>query len=309
MRRLIAACMLAAVCATQPLGAQAQANKPRLSKLGLVRDLAPFRARLAKIGSGREAQEEMNAAMCFLPTQRDQADGPRIGVEMARLLVAHGADVNHVEDERRTPLTSAVVFWYPELVEFLLERGAKPDYRPPREVGTPLWLAVGPNGDLSFGGVHAYERTHGHETNPPTREEYAKRAALAHRIVASLLDAGADPMLPGSLSLGRNSSRAKIPFQRLCYWGEAGLVRHMLRKGAKPNVKGPDLQPKDGGYDCRGYTALHCAALRDSAKNAEVVKILLAAGADPAIKDQLGRTPLDLARQKGNRTVAAALGG
>ncbi len=285
----------------------------RLSKLVMGNDLSIVQERVKRIGNGATARREMSEALAQLPAQREFPGRPALGVEMAKCLIGHGADVNYHTEYGSTPLSHAVVRPYPELVGFLLSRGADPNFRPRKSYSkhgaAPLWLAVTFNNDYAFGMVHAYPFYSRLSSPIPSLSQRVRDVNLTRRVIALLLDAGGDPMSPGFDGYPKNSMFAKIPFQRLCYWGEAGLVRHMLRKGAKPNAKGPDLQPKDGGYDCRGYTALHCAALRDSAKNAEVAKILLAAGADPTIKDQLGRTPLDVARQKGNRTVAAALGG
>lgn len=241
----------------------------------------------------------MNVALRTIPPQRGHPDGPRIGVEMARLLVAHGADVdNFPASERRTPVLNAVARLYPELLAFLLEKGADPN-RSNKGSGTPLGLAVCPDGNYSLGGFHEYARIYGYYRNPPSQEEAVRRSNLCRRIVALLLDAGADPEKPSRLR--------DVPYLRACYWGEAQMVRHMLRKGARPNLLGPAQTHRYD--DKRGYRPLHCAALRNSEENVEVVRILLEAGADPRLKDGMGRTPLELARQKGNWRVAKALGG
>jgi ankyrin repeat protein len=49
-----------------------------------------------------------------------------------------------------------------------------------------------------------------------------------------------------------------------------------------------------------GHTPLHSAAFNG---NAEIVGLLLAAGADPAAPNDDGKTPLDLAREQGHEDV------
>jgi ankyrin repeat protein len=56
--------------------------------------------------------------------------------------------------------------------------------------------------------------------------------------------------------------------------------------------------------DAKGGTALHWAVARG---NADTVRLLLAAGADPATPDATGRTPLDLAKSRGATTIAALI--
>ena len=73
------------------------------------------------------------------------------------------------------------------------------------------------------------------------------------------------------------------------------MVELLARQGANPNARG----------DYLGWTPLH-VAVQDKA-NAEVVKVLLASGADPTIADTRGETPYDLARAAGRADIAALL--
>jgi len=162
---------------------------------------------------------------------------------MARLLVAHGADVNSSDDYPLHPLHDAIERYYPELVEFLLRHGARVEETRDNN-WSPLWHAVGSGSfaDYAFGGVHQYERTYGGQEGAEiSREEAERRANRNRRTIALLLDAGADPMAPSLVRKMQDSVYSRIPFQRVCYWGEAALVRHVLRKGAKPNVRGRAL--------------------------------------------------------------------
>lgn len=53
----------------------------------------------------------------------------------------------------------------------------------------------------------------------------------------------------------------------------------------------------------KGWTPLHAAAIRG---RADFVQFLLSAGADAAVKDTQGQTPIDIARLKGRPAVIAA---
>jgi ankyrin repeat protein len=75
--------------------------------------------------------------------------------------------------------------------------------------------------------------------------------------------------------------------------GDADTVRVLLAKGK------PDLEAAEES----GATALHIAA---GDGQVELVRLLLAAGADPAARNAEGRTPADVAA-KANHADAAAL--
>jgi ankyrin repeat protein len=115
----------------------------------------------------------------------------------------------------------------------------------------------------------------------------------ALRTARVLLEAGADPDYGNPLS--------GCPLHNAAYTGrpESGLWfdGDMARQAKSP------------AFHVYHYRPLHSAAMRDSPENAECARLLLAAGADASAKDRLGRTPLDIARQKENILVAKALGG
>ena len=58
--------------------------------------------------------------------------------------------------------------------------------------------------------------------------------------------------------------------------------------------------------DPRGFTPLHLAALHGLP---HVIRCLLRFGADPNIRDQLGRSPREIAMMRGLIDVAAEFGG
>lgn len=103
--------------------------------------------------------------------------------------------------------------------------------------------------------------------------------------VELLLAAGADirhPAVDDTLS-------------ELVQYGTYKMARFLIDRGA--NVNGVD--------DHRGRTALHWAAVRGAGK--EFVSYLLDQGADPSIRDQEGRTALDVARERKRKTIISML--
>lgn len=97
------------------------------------------------------------------------------------------------------------------------------------------------------------------------------------QVARTLLQAGADP---------RVSSAGLSVFSQAAYLGEAGLIRQLLKQGLDPNF----LAAK------RGDLPLASALF---AKQSEVVRILLAAGANPNAPGRGGTTPLEIAIQGG----------
>jgi ankyrin repeat protein len=71
------------------------------------------------------------------------------------------------------------------------------------------------------------------------------------------------------------------------------LTRRLLEKGANPNVR-----------QAGGWTPLHEAARRG---HAEMVALLLGAGAEAAARNDEGKSPLDLAQAEGQTEVARLL--
>ena len=78
------------------------------------------------------------------------------------------------------------------------------------------------------------------------------------------------------------------PLHQACGWGDAEGVAALLAAGANVNAAGD-----------RGQTPLF------QAESTQVVDLLLAAGADPAIKDALGKTAETYLRHAGLTEVAA----
>jgi ankyrin repeat protein len=81
---------------------------------------------------------------------------------------------------------------------------------------------------------------------------------------------------------------------------EPPSVALLLERGANPNAR----NLKQNEFE--GYTPLHMMA-RQREQELECARLLLAAGADPALKDARGHTPLDVARANGRDRVVRFL--
>jgi ankyrin repeat protein len=242
--------------------------------------------------------------------------------EIARMLLAAGADLNQTEANGESPLLVAVSNGQIELALYLLQQGANPDAAD--GFGrTPLWSAV------DFRNLDAAE---GSGTNGVTREP-----VLA--LIRALLDRGANPnvqtkveppsrrwMMPFGARQWVNPA-GQTPFVRAALAGDVAVMRLLLEHRADPNI--PTLagvsalmsaagvgwvprqtytEPKESileavrlcienGADVnasssKGFTALHGAAYRGLD---DVVQLLVQKGARLDVKDSEGRTPAVLA--------------
>jgi uncharacterized protein len=109
-----------------------------------------------------------------------------------------------------------------------------------------------------------------------------------YEVAEMLLKAGADLDAPGTAGM--------TPLLTAASMGNEEALQFLLGHGAKVN--------KIGQLEYGGQTALTSAAGRSQVA---CVKALLAAGADPHIKMQDGRTALSMAQETGNQEVIALL--
>ena len=93
-----------------------------------------------------------------------------------------------------------------------------------------------------------------------------------------LIDHGAD--------VNRADSFGHTPLMWDASFGDANLTEVLLREGADVRARRPD-----------GTSVLHVAV--HSEADPDVVRLLLAAGAEPAARDREGKTPADYARAAG----------
>jgi ankyrin repeat protein len=106
-------------------------------------------------------------------------------------------------------------------------------------------------------------------------------------VLKALLQAGADVRAvdPGMKATGLHAA---------AYAGHANTAKLLIDYGVEINRRGP--------YN--GYTALHDATWQN---NIDVAKLLIDSGADLTIQSNDGQTPLDFAKAKGRREIAAMI--
>jgi ankyrin repeat protein len=242
--------------------------------------------------------------------------------DIARMLIAKGADVNHPEAFGETPLLLAILNGHTELAQFLLEKSGDPN------AGdgfgrAPLWSAV------DYRNLDAAEAS---QTNGVIREPVLD-------LIKGLLDRGANPNVrtlvePPSrrwmMGFGARqwvSPAGQTPFVRAALAGDVAVMRLLLEHHADPSIpslagttalmaaagvgwvprqtytesKAAQLEAVklcvESGLDVnaadpKGYTALHGAAYRGLD---DIVQYLVEKGAKLDAKDKDGRTPATLA--------------
>lgn len=110
-------------------------------------------------------------------------------------------------------------------------------------------------------------------------------------VVEYLLEHGADPN--ARAADGANALHLAARARPLA----PGIVKALLDHRADPNARRPD-----------GITVLHAALSGADAGGQEVLALLLERGADPNLRDQTDRTPLDYLKQGGGRLGPQASG-
>jgi len=209
-------------------------------------------------------------------------------VEVLRLLVQRGADVNAPDNDGWAALTSAVESGRGRLVRFLIESSANVNHR--CACGgwlsggyTPLAMAV----QRGRAEIADMLLTAGADVNMPTRDGatplmIAAESAI-HTVVVTLLAKGTDPNahdLKGNTALLKGVDRIET-------------VRALLASGAVVDARNED-----------GVTPLMAAVARGQA---DVAGLLLDAGAIVNVKNKAGRTPLMMAVRNGQVEAARLL--
>lgn len=256
---------------------------------------------------------------------------------LVAVLLRHGADVNRGNAHGWTPLHQAGYFGLPHMARVLLDAGARRDVSGRGDGGTPMIVALfwgyaavarqlaGPPRNLRAaaglddvalldellpGGVptaeakahRAFYRPHsGFPAWRPSDDPaevvneamtWASRNGSV-RAIELLAERGAD--------LNADVYRG-TPLIWAAFRGQADSVRALLRLGADPDRRATFGGPQHGV----GVTALHLAAENG---RLEVIEVLLAAGADQGIRDELyDSTPAGWAEHGGQQAAVDLLG-
>jgi len=205
-----------------------------------------------------------------------------------------------------TELCLAVFRGEPDTVHQLITDGADIDcigdgLIPSVAGSTPLWLAANLAGQEQSATWASFCQSLS-EVFPeiPPRDRATKRAQFL-RIVNLLIDAGADLEKP---------AHGTVPLRVSVYRRDIELAQLLLSRGANPNAESLSvlsrLAKRQGRRTLPAYynTVLHEAVEKESAA---IVDLLLAAGADPTHTDHEGRTPMDIARERGRTDIMELL--
>ena len=221
---------------------------------------------------------------------------------LVKLLVEHGADVNARSKAGHTPLELAAAHAGGiDAVKLLLAKGAALAGPPDSQGMTPLAMASQANETATVKLLIEHDAKAA--IAGPAGPMAIMNAAMYGNveIVKLLLSKGVDVnsqsppetarVKNGPIMIGKLTALILAVAD-----GSPEMVRLLLDSGAKIDMT-----------DVRGMTPLMLSVATDH-PNAEVIQILLAHHADPALKSNLGETALDWARKFRNPAVLTALG-
>jgi serine/threonine-protein phosphatase 6 regulatory ankyrin repeat subunit B len=235
-------------------------------------------------------------------------------IDVARLLLKRGMDVNAHDSDQGTPLHNAALYGQVKMIRFLLEN--KADIQAANEDKSPLLAAC------MVGKLEAIRVLLDHKADVNVREKYYGRTPLHHAVagedpavVRLLLDHGAlvdtvDSwgLTPLHLAACRGNVQAarllldynanvraalkdtgEEPLHEAAAYSSAKMVALLLDRGADINARQKN----------NGWTPLHRAIEADREGSSQrAVIALLKRKADYTIKDKDGLTPLAFAVKK-----------
>lgn len=220
--------------------------------------------------------------------------------EAVDLLLARGADAGRAAQSGATPLSAAVSMRHAQIVERLVRAGVSLEQRLPGELtvlmvacalGLPELAARLLTAGADVQATDAQGRTalHCAAMYAFTARERTRVVALLDTLVLAGADAdapaaGATPLL---LLLGARSEPGTAADEDVLLAGLEQLLAQDVALDAR---------------DPRGFGPLHLAALHGLAR---VVQRLLKAGADPELRDSLGRSPREIALMRGFVDIAS----
>lgn len=212
------------------------------------------------------------------------------GAEYVKVLIAAGADVNTVDADGMTPLMLASHWYDTEVIRSLLAAGASVNAKD-KNGQTALMHAfqnIGPT-DISLF-VRAGASLNERDAKGWTALMYAAFKYFADEEMKALIDAGAD--------LSAVNDEGQTPLMLAAQAGRSKAVRMLLQNGLAGAVNARDKH---------GRTALMHVRRGYMSDEAEVVRALVAAGAEVSATDEEGRTALMLAAEAGSTEGVKAL--
>lgn len=233
-------------------------------------------------------------------------------VEMARILIAAGADVNIVNSGRATAMWLAATNGHYEVLQMLINGGADL-----KKFGGGLLNMVAQRGQLELVSL-LLEKGVAAASARGNKALITAADSGSTEIAALLIEKGAD--------LEAQDSTQRTPLMHAAETGRTETITMLIDKGAKINAsdkygdtalmraiqrghdqaaitliqKGADLNMQSN----KGQTAL-ILAVRN--REGDVAKNLISAGANRNIADKKGKTALTYAKEKKNKEILALL--
>jgi uncharacterized protein len=219
-------------------------------------------------------------------------------VEVVEQLIARGAPVNAVESRKgQTALMWAAAEGHSDVVDVLIRHGA--EVKAASKSGfTPLVFAAVKNDAKSVKSLLAAGADPNYGLPDGTKVLSVATAYRSTAVASNLVDGGADPNV---VDRGGNA-----PLHTAAQVGNVELVKKLLAKGANPNARTAKVAAGGrgaggGGGGFRFVTGEQTPLMMAARANKEdIMRLLIAAGADPKLKAQDGTTLLMSAAGSGH---------
>ena len=244
-------------------------------------------------------------------------------LDAVSVLLSGGADTNAKESTHgQTALMWAVSEEHVDTVRALLARGA--DARATSDSGfTPLMFAAR-GGDLELVRLLLASGSNVNHTSEDGTSVLHVATVRGHaKLALYLLELGADPNADGPgytpLHWASGTWESSMTFDyyvKAGEWGRLGgiqegrldLISALLANGADPNARVTGRPPRFGGaYGTPPVASGTPFFLAAQAHDTDVMRLLIAAGADPTLKANGDTTPLMAAAMMGRQTGASHL--
>ncbi len=210
-------------------------------------------------------------------------------MEIVKRLADIGIPIDEPNDFMQTPLFECAMIGFVERAEYLLKRGADPNRK--NKYGESMLDCARRSNHvevvellLEYGATD--EPVLGKAAIDGCAESPLHAVAWAGQLeeARALLESGADVNYVDSAGEAAISGAAG--------WGHSEMVKLLLEFGARVDIVAKETSD---------YTPLHWAARSGCLKT---VQLLVAAGADTFACDDRGRTPREIAEERGHREVA-----